>query len=159
MRRLQNPAFSDKALRLQEPVIERYTSLLIHQMHREAAGGMVSVDIMSWYHFLMFDLIGDLAFGEPFYCLRDARWHWWLRAVFEIFQAGTYIRAARRFATPIYYLCLILVIPKRLLKTRKLQYDFGKERVDRRLQQPDERADFSAYTTPGTLRRVWKYLY
>lgn len=146
MRRLQNPAFSDKALRMQEPVIERYTSLMIHQLHREAeVGTEVSVDIMSWYHFLMFDLIGDLAFGEPFYCLRDAQWHWWLRAVFEIFQAGTYIRAARRFASPIYYLVLLLVIPKRLLKTREQQYEFGRERVDRRLQQQTDRPDFSTY--------------
>lgn len=144
MRRLQNPAFSDKALRQQEPVIERYTSLMIHKLHGEAAGGgHASVDIMSWYHFLMFDLIGDLAFGEPFYCLRDAKWHWWLRAVFEIFQAGTYIRAARRFASLVYYLVLLLVIPKRLLKTRKEQYAFGCERVNRRLQQQNDRPDFS----------------
>lgn len=144
MRRLQNPAFSDKALRQQEPVIERYTSLMIHKLHGEAAGGNeTSVDIMSWYHFLMFDLIGDLAFGEPFYCLRDAQWHWWLRAVFEIFQAGTYIRAARRFQSLVYYLVLLLVIPKRLLKTRKDQYSFGCERVDRRLQQQSDRPDFS----------------
>lgn len=147
MRRLQNPAFSDKALRMQEGVIERYTSLLIHQLHREAeeasASGGSSVDIMSWYHFLMFDLIGDLAFGEPFYCLRDAQWHWWLKAVFEIFQAGTYIRAARRFASPVYYLVLLLVIPKRLLKTREMQYQFGKKRVDQRLLQETDRPDFS----------------
>lgn len=144
MRRLQNPAFSDKALRQQESVIERYTSLMIHKMHGEVTSGeKTSVDIMSWYHFLMFDLIADLAFGEPFYCLRDQEWHWWLRATFDIFQAGTYIRAARRFASIVYYLVLLLVIPKRLLKTRREQYEFGCERVDRRLQQPNDRPDFS----------------
>lgn len=146
MRRLQNPAFSDKALKQQEPVIERYTSLMIHKMHGEAtSGGTTSVDIMSWYHFLMFDLIADLAFGEPFYCLRDQEWHWWLHAAFDIFQAGTYIRAARRFAPIVYYLVLLLVIPKKLLRTRREQYEFGCERVDRRLQQPNDRPDFSQY--------------
>lgn len=90
MRRLQIPAFSDKALKQQEPVIERYISLMMHKLHGEAAdSGTASVDIMSWYHFLMFDLIGDLAFGEPFYCLRDAKWHWWLQVVVDIFQVGT----------------------------------------------------------------------
>lgn len=153
MRRLQTPAFSDKALRQQETVIDRYTSLMLHKLHETAAAASdgTPVDIMSWYHFLIFDLVGDLAFGEPFYCLRDCEWHWWLRAVFDIFYAGTLIRAARRFWSVVYYAVLLLVIPKRLLKTRREQYEFGCERVDRRLKQQSDRPDFSMYLKVGDM--------
>lgn len=88
------------------------------------------------------DIIGDLAFGEPFYCLQNAEWHWWLQAVFDIFKAGTMLRAARRFPEPLATL-LCLFIPRSLIQTRKEQFAFGVERVDKRLQQTTDRPDFS----------------
>lgn len=73
MRRLQNPAFSDKALRAQERVLRGYTDLLIHKLHGLSLDPeQKAVDLVAWYSFTTFDIIGDLAFGEPFYCLRDA---------------------------------------------------------------------------------------
>ncbi|TEA10390.1 Cytochrome P450 monooxygenase aclL [Colletotrichum sidae] len=160
MRRLQNPAFSDKALRAQESVIAGYVRLLVHRLHGQvsadgdgdgSAGGDAGgdaggapVDMNSWYNFATFDIIGDLAFGEPFYCLRDATWHWWLHAVFDIFQAGTYLRAARRFSWPFSEL-LLLLIPRRLIETRVAQFNFGVERVNKRLEQKTDRPDFMHY--------------
>ncbi|KAK6224302.1 cytochrome p450 [Colletotrichum tabaci] len=156
MRRLQNPAFSDKALKAQESVITGYVKLLIHKLHGEASGAADAdgadgavVDMNSWYNFTTFDIIGDLAFGEPFYCLRDASWHWWLHAVFDIFQAGTYLRAARRFPSPLSEM-LLLLIPRRLIKTRVAQFKFGVDRVDRRLEQETDRPDFMSYILQGS---------
>ncbi|OLN96686.1 Isotrichodermin C-15 hydroxylase 4 [Colletotrichum chlorophyti] len=149
MRRLQNPAFSDKALKAQESVITGYVKLLIHQLHGQASSSDSSVvDMNSWYNFTTFDIIGDLAFGEPFYCLRDAQWHWWLQAVFDIFQAGTYLRAARRFPSPLSEM-LLLLIPRRLIKTRVDQFKFGVERVNRRLEKESDRPDFMSYILQG----------
>ncbi|KDN59836.1 putative cytochrome P450 [Colletotrichum sublineola] len=148
MRRLQNPTFSDKALKAQESVITGYTKLLIQKLYGQASSSPNSVvDMNSWYNFTTFDIIGDLAFGEPFYCLRDAKWHWWLHAVFDIFQAGTYLRAARRFPSPLSEM-LLLLIPRRLIKTRVAQFNFGVERVNRRLEQKTDRPDFSKPLTP-----------
>lgn len=93
------------------------------------------------------DIIGDLAFGEPFYCLQNAEWHWWLQAVFDIFKAGTMLRAARRFPEPLATL-LCLFIPRKLIQTRKEQFAFGIERVDKRLQQTTDRPDFSEPLPP-----------
>ncbi|KAE9583259.1 Cytochrome P450 monooxygenase [Colletotrichum fructicola] len=150
MRRLQNPAFSDKALKAQESVITGYVNLLVHQLHGQVSSPDTSlVDMNSWYNFTTFDIIGDLAFGEPFYCLRDAQWHWWLHAVFDIFQAGTYLRAARRFPSPLSEM-LLLLIPRRLIKTRVAQFNFGVERVNKRLEKKTERPDFMYYVLQGT---------
>ncbi|KAK1574322.1 cytochrome P450 [Colletotrichum navitas] len=150
MRRLQNPAFSDKALKAQESVIAGYIKLLVQNLHEQASSSPNSiVDMNSWYNFTTFDIIGDLAFGEPFYCLRDAKWHWWLHAVFDIFQAGTYLRAARRFPSPLSEM-LLLLIPRRLIKTRVAQFNFGVERVNRRLEQKTDRPDFMSYILQGS---------
>lgn len=159
MRRLQNPAFSDKALRSQEAVIRGYASLLTQKLRaicsRDKPKAEAVVDLTAWYNFTTFDVIGDLAFGEPFYCLRDEKWHWWIQAVFDIFKAGTMLRAARRFPEPLSTLLLVFCIPRKLLRTRKEQFEFGVERVNKRLaeeeakeksgkeNQEDSRPDFS----------------
>lgn len=62
--------------------------------------------------------------------------------MFDIFKAGTMLRAARRFPEPLATL-LCLFIPRRLIQTRKEQFAFGVERVDKRLQQTTDRPDFS----------------
>lgn len=63
MRRLQNPAFSDKALRAQESVICGYASLLVHKLHGLCSGGASGVssedgsavvDMTAWYNFTTF---------------------------------------------------------------------------------------------------------
>ena len=72
MRRLQNPAFSDKALRAQESVICGYASLLVHKLHGlcsggDGGGGGAVVDMTAWYNFTTF---GMLLFSRSLYfCL------------------------------------------------------------------------------------------
>lgn len=145
MRRLQGPAFSTKALEAQSPIMEKYTSLLIEQLQRLVtdSSGSTVVDMNLWYNLTTFDLISDLAFGEPFHCLRDGHWHWWITGIFGMFHAATYIRAARRFPMPIFYALLVLIVPRKLLKTREDQHKFAAERVKQRMQQTTDRPDFS----------------
>lgn len=146
MRRLQNPAFSDKALKAQERVIRGYTDLLIHKLHGLASSSE-PINMVAWYNYITFDMIGDLAFGEPFYCLRDAVWHWWLDAVFDLFQDGVFLRACRRFPRPLSDLLAWLCVPKKLVKHRMEQFLFTVERVNKRLQETTDRPDFSKQET------------
>ncbi|KAJ5556972.1 hypothetical protein N7494_000887 [Penicillium frequentans] len=74
-RRSLSHAFSDSSLRGQEPIIKGYVDLLIQRLHETINGGTISVDAVSWYNFTTFDIIGDLAFGEPFNCLQDSSYH------------------------------------------------------------------------------------
>ncbi|KAK8116211.1 cytochrome P450 [Apiospora sp. TS-2023a] len=147
MRRLQSPAFSDKALRAQERVITGYVDLLIQKLHGLASDPDTSnaVDMTAWYNYTTFDIIGDLAFGEPFHCLRDAVWHWWLDAVFDLFQDGVFMRAARRFVWPLPGVLAWLFVPRKLVKNRMDQFMFTVERVNRRLQLTTDRPDFLSY--------------
>lgn len=148
MRRLQNPAFSDRALKAQESVIKGYADILVKQLHGQASIPETStVDIVTWYTLFTFDVVGDLAFGESFHCLRNGEWHWWISAIFDLFKAATFLRAAGRFPQPFFTIFLLCVIPPKLLRTRKEQFKFSAERVNRRLESDNDRPDFSEFAS------------
>ncbi|KAG9190207.1 averantin hydroxylase [Alternaria panax] len=86
MRRNLSHAFSDKALRVQESVIQSYVDLLVKRMSEHAAEDK-NMDIMTWYNYTTFDIISDLTFGEPLYCLRDSVKHNWVSITFKAVMA------------------------------------------------------------------------
>ncbi|KAF7161804.1 hypothetical protein CNMCM5623_007269 [Aspergillus felis] len=74
MRRLLAHAFSDRALREQEPLLHFYANILVQKLRKQLHHSRSEVvDITRWYNYTTFDLIGDLAFGEPFHCLKDSK--------------------------------------------------------------------------------------
>jgi cytochrome P450 len=71
MRRLLNHAFSEAALREQEPLMNSYFDLLIQKLYEKIGGSTsVRVNIVRWFNFTLFDLVGDLCFGEDFDALK-----------------------------------------------------------------------------------------
>ena len=62
-RQLAN-AFSARGLRDQAEVVYDYENLFVQQLEKHAM--KAPVDIAQWYNWFTFDVIGDLAFGEPF---------------------------------------------------------------------------------------------
>lgn len=78
MRRLLSHAFSDKALREQESLIQSHVHELISGLTKSIQGSSNGkIDLADWYHWTTFDVIGDLSFGESFNCLRDTMYHPW----------------------------------------------------------------------------------
>ncbi|KAI0528166.1 cytochrome protein [Xylaria bambusicola] len=76
-RRAMLPAFSDKALRMQEPLISVYVNLLIKRL-REKSELREPVDMVRWYNFTTFDLIADLAYGTSLQGLEKGKSNAWL---------------------------------------------------------------------------------
>ncbi|KAL7626103.1 hypothetical protein AAE478_002873 [Parahypoxylon ruwenzoriense] len=76
-RRAMLPAFSDKALSQQEPLIRVYVDLLVERL-REVAKTGKSTNMVQWYNFTTFDLIGDLAYGTSLHGLEDGKSNAWL---------------------------------------------------------------------------------
>lgn len=78
MRKLFANVFSSKALGEQEDLVQRYVDLLMHQLgkygapksklEREASSGdgPNGADILQFFNWATFDIIGDLAFGRSF---------------------------------------------------------------------------------------------
>lgn len=139
-RRLVSHAFSDKALREQEPLIKGYVDLLIQRLHEHVSTG--PLDMVAWYNWTTFDLIGDLAFGESFDCLANCTYHPWINMLFASIKAGAYISTFNRYG--IKWMMAVLV-PKGLLNKRMEQIKLTEQKVMKRLDQGTSRPDFLSH--------------
>jgi cytochrome P450 len=93
-RRLVSPAFSDKALKDQEPLLRSYIDLLISKLRNIEESSNKSdqpvVDLVQWYNFTTFDIMADLTFGESLHMLDTGEYTQWVRALFSTFKLVTF---------------------------------------------------------------------
>ncbi|KAJ5160583.1 uncharacterized protein N7482_007587 [Penicillium canariense] len=139
-RRLLSHAFSDSSLRGQEPIIKSYVDLLMQRLNENIASGTDVLDLVSWYNFTTFDIIGDLAFGEPFDCLKNSNYHQWVHILFGHMRMSAYANVARRL--PGSGRLLRLITPKHVTSQRDWHFDLTKAKVQARLSKSNERPDF-----------------
>lgn len=71
IRRLLSHAFSDKALREQEPIIRLHIDNLMAGLRKQCDEFGGKADLTKWFNWTTFDIVSDLAFGEPFHCLKE----------------------------------------------------------------------------------------
>lgn len=67
-RRALSHAFSTKALLEQEYIVKSYIDVFSLKMREFAKLGK-PVNVVDWFAYTTFDIIGDMALGEPFGCL------------------------------------------------------------------------------------------
>ncbi|KJK61356.1 Cytochrome P450 [Aspergillus parasiticus SU-1] len=139
-RRTLSHAFSETSLRAQEPLVNSYIDLLIQRLHEHCEAGSKPLDMVAWYNFTTFDIIGDLAFGEPFNCLHNSAYHKWVSMIFSNIRYGTYGNLARRF--PGSKFLLRLITPTRIANGRNWHIELTKEKVKGRLEKSNDRMDF-----------------
>jgi cytochrome P450 len=74
-----DPAFSERTVSQQEPILQEYVGLLISKLHERASTNRkTTVNIVDWFSFTLFDMIGDLSFGESFGCLERCEYEGWM---------------------------------------------------------------------------------
>ena len=137
-------AFSEKALRDQEPAMKAYVDLLIQKL-RGVAAAKTPTDMVKWYNFTTFDMIGDLAIGKSFGCLKDSQYHSWVRGLQEGTKIGPYIRTMATY-TDVRRLWRLLA-PVRIKKARLRHEEYVRTNADERLAKGvmEERKDFCSY--------------
>ncbi|KAK3356595.1 isotrichodermin C-15 hydroxylase [Lasiosphaeria hispida] len=140
-RRVMAPAFSDKAMREQEPVFHKYVDLLVQRMHENQ--GTV-IDICTWFHFTTFDMIGDLAFGEPFDCLKDSQFHPWIHFILSRLRMMLYGQIVMTMGYGLGEI-VKLIIPKNVTDEILKHVALTKDKVDRRREKPAGRLDFMTH--------------
>ena len=75
------------ALLEQQAILENITEHLISNLRvRVKTSGFEPVDLFEWYIWTTFDLIGEISFGEPFDCLKLARFIELIRFVLNVFK-------------------------------------------------------------------------
>ena len=140
LRRVFAHAFSDKALREQESLIQAYVDALMAQI-RQYAGK--KVDMVERLHWLSFDIISDLSFGEPFDCLKNSKFHPWVTRIMDAISSVIFVSTTRRF--PPLDRLLAFLTPPSLIRASVEHKRAIRERVDRRIKMETNRADFMSY--------------
>ena len=98
------------------------------------------VNMTDWLNFFTMDVIGDLAFGEPFGCLAKGEYHDWVRTLFHYLK-GMAIAAAPRYYPATDFL-FQRMIPQSFIDGQKRHAQYANERINRRLDSKSDRPDF-----------------
>lgn len=137
-------AFSEKALREQEPRLKSYVDLLILKL-RGVAESQQPTDIVRWFNYTTFDLIGDLAIGKSFNCLQDNEYHSWVRNLQQGIKIGPYIRTIATYTD--FNRVWRILAPSAIKKARLNHEIYVRQNAEARLSEgvSEERRDFMSY--------------
>lgn len=138
LRRQMAHGFSEKSMRSQEPLIRSYVDLLIQRL-REGSRDGNPVVISDWYNYTTFDIIGDLAFGEPFRCLEGSNYDTWIKSIFQSGQLGTILQTLSFF--PSIKKALLSLVPKSMRDAQEQHKKLTGAKMLRRMERTEERDD------------------
>ncbi|TDZ68276.1 Trichothecene C-15 hydroxylase [Colletotrichum trifolii] len=145
-RRALSRGFSAQSMHEQEPIIKKYVDLLFQRL--DAVAGSGPVNMVAWYNWTTFDIIGDLVFGEPFGCLAESKYHPWVKILFEGIKANAYKMNIQRY--PLIQGLLMRFMPAELKTKREQHFELTREKVGKRLSMEAQRPDFMDSMTRKT---------
>jgi len=140
-RRAMLPAFSDKALDQQEYIMSGYVDLLVQRL-RDVARTGEATNIVRWYTYTTFDLIGDLAYGVSFDGLKEGKPNHWVSSIENMMQLFPIILLAS--AWPIAGKLLLFFASDKVKKSRDDHMRMTNELAINRIKNADQdrRGDF-----------------
>lgn len=130
VRRLFSPAFSDRALKQQESLFQQYTDLLMTKLL--AIGGR-PVDMTIMFNLTTFDIMAELAFGEPLHLLEDSKYTTWVRNMVVHVKALPIIQFIKYY--PLLNAVFDLIEPKYIKDNRRASAQHSIDRVNKRLEK------------------------
>ncbi|KLO99426.1 Uncharacterized protein Y057_4873 [Fusarium fujikuroi] len=149
LRKQASHGFSERALRSQEDVIKKYADLMLERLEECAASENPTVDIVDWYNFFTFDVMGDLVFGQSFDCLTNWGYHPWVQLIFDSVKAGAFVRCTKYwpFLAPLSK----WLVPPDIRRRRADQRKLAVEKAEYRKSIDDGRQDLiSGYLLPDS---------
>jgi cytochrome P450 len=138
LRRQMAHGFSEKAMRDQEPLIRGYVDLLLDRLH-DFCTTRSPVVISDWYNYTTFDIIGDLAFGEPFGCLQGSNLDEWIKGIFESGRLGIILQTLSFF--PLVKKALVSMAPASIKEAHEKHKVLTQEKMMRRMEKEEGRSD------------------
>ncbi|OJI83695.1 hypothetical protein ASPTUDRAFT_170703 [Aspergillus tubingensis CBS 134.48] len=143
MRRLWAFGFSAKALIAHEELEQRYVDLLINQIQKFGSSPQ-GMNVVDWFNYLTFDIIGELVFGESFGATEKGTSAFWISVILGNMQAGAIIDVLRRFGMVLGFKKVFELLPFEKIKDMNRHTQVTREMAARRLARPkdDSRTDF-----------------
>ena len=135
-RHLLAPVFSEKALREQEPIIQKYISLMISKLkEEEIKAPSKPVDLVKWTEYTVFDLMGELSLGESFHSLDNADHRPFVAGFIKNLQAVMYIISSNYL--PEVRAVLLWLVPKKVWINHIKHSEYVGHQVRARLAEGD----------------------
>jgi len=128
-RKIFSPFFSDKSLRQNEAVIVKNIDLLIRRLKSQIKNTNEAADMVKWYNWTTFDIIGDLIYGKSFECLENSEYHPWLAVVLQNIRLSSYVALMERYS--ILKKLIMSTLPKSLLEKRSMHLEVIREKCGR----------------------------
>ncbi|KAJ5148531.1 hypothetical protein N7448_000109 [Penicillium atrosanguineum] len=153
-RRLMGPAFSEQAIREQEPMIQEFTSTMIETLRHNRSGKAYFpsedsiVNIGAWSIFFTFDVFSALSFGEPIGCIATADYHPWAHVIFGAMKHATFLQCAYRLKP--YHRILEKLIPREISAPMEEHMEYSRAFMERTgKDEKFSRASFSSFILKG----------
>lgn len=137
--------FSHQAMLEQEPIISGYVDQLMDRLKRDCDNGTQPIDMVRWFNFTTFDIIGDLSFGESFDCLQNSDYHPWVEIIFQSVKNLVYMATIRYFQLSPKFLNKLfnkLAMPGNVAGRFAENFRLSGMKVKKRLDSGSERPDF-----------------
>jgi len=125
-------AFSAQNLPKQEPIIQDALGKFVTRLQEHAAAG-TPLNIVKWFNFLDFDIVGELVFSESFGQLEAQNYHPWVDLICSHIKYSSLLICLRYFP-PLDWL-LPALAPARLKQLQRQFVQLAEEKVLRRLER------------------------
>jgi cytochrome P450 len=137
-RALFAPAFSERALKGQEPVFQSHVDRLLGKLAEAGEAGQ-SVDMAKLFQLTTFDIMGQLTFGQSLGQLESTTYSHWVQAVFDSIRAIPIAQLIQYY--PLFQALFDLVEPKAVRDMKYNHFRFSADRVDKRLERGSDEPD------------------
>ncbi|KAF1355043.1 cytochrome P450 [Delphinella strobiligena] len=139
-RRILAHAFSDRALKEQEPLFKHWADMLVGKLlERSEGSASTPVDMVSWWNFATFDIMADLTFAESLGMLEQSSYSPWVKTIFAAIKVGSRLRCIKLL--PGMTTIVNSVLPNSVRTKQVENFKYSADRVDRRLARKDPRPD------------------
>ncbi|RKK73164.1 hypothetical protein BFJ71_g17440 [Fusarium oxysporum] len=138
MKRQLAPAFSERSLQFQEPIIQGYTDTLIRKLTEVSKGGQNPVNLREWFNYYTFDIIGNLGFGSDFGGLESEQYHPWVKAVSQNVREFAFMQVLMHLGLQ---RIVHVLSGSSLLRGKLLHEHLTREKVEARIKVEKPRLD------------------
>ena len=146
-RKVLAPAFS--LTTEQESVVQASVGLLIAKLRQaitaDTSGESAVVDMLRWFNYTTFDIIGSLVWGSSFNCLEEVKYHPWIEVIAQFKTA--LIAGATKFYPPLDAI-LTKITPKSAMADLMQIWKTTEEKIAQRLERGASQKDMISYMVP-----------
>lgn len=140
VRRIFSHAFSQKAINLQEPLMQKYVDKLINKLRTSVKSSPTDpIDLCDMYNRTTFDIMGDMAFGVFLDLLDNDKYKSWIDAMFGAAKGEAILDIVAVY--PKLRTLMAFFSPKTWKKDEEEHYAFCAELIKKRLDQGRDEPD------------------